>query len=261
MTSYIQTCKRLQELCSDRAIWLGRLGHCEIQHTPDLPPHRPIESISNFELKRKIISAIQKDVRWRSPGRMHSPRVVTMQFGEPSVDRDALVEPKLLPGARELLSIRAGRLELWSVERQELLWTAPLAQRGYVCLAFEFELLEDGVLRVALVDAEEGFSQTCMLQILSVDMSQRTHEQLFMCDMPWAFFFRMMLRGDILLVPMPGMGLETLLINWRTGGRIILDNVDSSVSSTSLLRFHHLTSLDRTQCWTSAALCLLTIVL
>lgn len=217
-------------LCLDRTIWLSRLVNCEIQHVPDLPPNRPLDSISNEELKSKLVSSVRNDFRWKTPGTMTSPRVVTMEFGESSVDRDALVEPKLLPGAKEILSIREGRLQLWSVKRQELMWTAPSSQEGHVCLAFEFELLQDGEVRIAMVDAEEGFSQTCVLQVFSVDMNQRTHERRFMCDMPWAFFFRMMLKGDILMFPMPATGSDALLVNWRTGGKVILDNANSSVS-------------------------------
>ena len=226
----LQTCKRLQELCRDRTIWLSRLEHCAIEHTPDLPPHRPLDSISNEELKRKLVTSIRNDHRWRTPGRMVTPRVVSMNFGDAPADRDALTEPKLLPGAKEMLSIRNGRLELWSIEEQELLWTAPQSVENHVCLAFEFELLENDELMIALIDAEEGFSQTCMLQVVSVDMTRRTHTRLYLTDMPWGFFFRMMLKGDVLLVPMPASGLETLLVNWRTGGRMLLDYRDARVS-------------------------------
>lgn len=207
---------------------MNRLENCELQHIPDLPPHISVDSVSNDELKKKLVTAIQRDYRWRTPGKITCPRVVTMEFGHPS-DRDALVEPKLLPGAKELLSIRDGRLELWSVERQEHMWTAPASRGNHVALAFEFELLAGRELMIAVIDAEEGFSQTCMLQVFSVNMDERTHERRLTCDMPWAFFFRMMFIGDVLLVPMPAFGMESLVINWRTGGWVILDYSSSTV--------------------------------
>jgi hypothetical protein len=83
-----------------------------------------------------------------------------MQWGEDGVDGDALVEPKLLPGSKELLVIRRGRLELWSVERQGCIWTVPTASDGLVCLAFQFELVSSGELIIATIDVEEGFAQT-----------------------------------------------------------------------------------------------------
>lgn len=209
---------------------MNRLQNCSIEHTPDLPPHRPLSSFSNAELKNKLVSSIRNDYRWRTPGKLPTPRVVSMNFGQASAG-DALVEPKLLPGAKEMLSIQNGRLELWSIEDQVMLWAAPASVETYVCLGYEFELLEGGELRIAMIDAEEGFSQTCMLQVLSVDMEHMRHTRLYVSGMPWGFFFRMMMKGDVLLVPLPASGSETLLVNWRTGGKLILDHRESTVRS------------------------------
>lgn len=99
------------------------------------------------------------DINWRTSGRLKVKRRTQLQLediqGE-GVDMDGLTDARLLPGAKELVCVNRGRLELWTLENPECLWAAPPYNGKHDCLNFDLELTDSGnLLNIAGLFASE----------------------------------------------------------------------------------------------------------
>jgi hypothetical protein len=62
------------------------------------------------------------------------------------------IEPRLLPGGKQVLLSCSGRLELWDLESRNRIWTAPGPAGHRYCSAVDVDMVEDG--NVLIVAAE-----------------------------------------------------------------------------------------------------------
>ena len=87
------------------------------------------------------------DFNWRTAGRLQVKRRIQLQLEdilEEDVDVEGLTDARLLPGAKEVICINRGRLELWTLENPGCLWAAPLYGGRRDCLNFDCELTNGG---------------------------------------------------------------------------------------------------------------------
>ena len=68
---------------------------------------------------------------------------------------EGLAEPRLLPGGKHLLLLKESQLQIWSIDPQECIWTAPRSTGYECCMNFAFELVDHGrKLRVVTIDVD-----------------------------------------------------------------------------------------------------------
>ena len=88
----------------------------------------------------------------RAPGKLApSVKVPTTDFSH-HANPQAQWTPRLLSGGKQVFVIKDGRLELWSVEEDALVWAAPRTAHFLEHDVYDFELLSEHELVVVLVE-------------------------------------------------------------------------------------------------------------
>lgn len=137
----------------ERVIWLSFLRDCMIQNTPKSLPYQPVECLPDTELRKAVVTAVRDDGARIRPGNLKPSKVLTVDFGG-DCDMSQQKGVQLLPGGKELFVIKQGRLELWLIEGNELLWRT---DNSSVVGAYHFEATrEDEVLVAVSSSPPEG---------------------------------------------------------------------------------------------------------
>ena len=148
----LQTCKTLYELCQARAVWDTCLQRLDVECAPSLNPFEPLISKPTPDLKEMVIRAIRRHKNWSDPTQEHKLRSVDLPITRDAGDLDILVEPRLLPGGKEVLILNCGRLELWSLVTKERIWEIKSPVGRFSCAGFDFDIVDNGnVLNVAIL--------------------------------------------------------------------------------------------------------------
>lgn len=80
----------MKDVVSARSLWLDKLLTSEIEFTPSILPHVDIQTISNANLKRLIISAHRSHSHWTTPA---DEAVLPMRLREVVLPRHAYTGP------------------------------------------------------------------------------------------------------------------------------------------------------------------------
>ena len=108
------------------------------------------------ELKAVVNRAISRHEAWSKAHKAHKLDVKNLPFPIRALWREGVAEPRILPGGKHMLLLMEGQLQLWTIEPQECIWTAPRCAGQETCLIFEFELIDNGKkIRVATIDVDE----------------------------------------------------------------------------------------------------------
>lgn len=75
---------------------------------------------------------------------------------------------------------------------------------------------------------------TSVVRIYSVELASGHEELKIERSIPSVFVFRIMLRGDLLMIHLPH-ALQVILVDWRHQRSVIVDYADSMVSMVSSL--------------------------
>ncbi|THH10694.1 hypothetical protein EW145_g1143 [Phellinidium pouzarii] len=233
------TCTSIRHLCQSRVIWLSLIQSLDVEQAPDLPPNQPLESLSSSDLKGKVIRAKRSYHRWNTEGCRISKQI-ELHVDVPLDATPSRLDPRLLPGGREVLVENGGRLELWSLVSHERLWTAPHNEGHCECLSFDFELAQDSaILNIAGIFVVPELSVTT-LRIFCYDFQRHTAKLAFERDLPAAFVFHAMLRGDIFMATI-SRSFQTVMVNWKIGGGIFIDFIDSTTALRIYTKPTHIT--------------------
>ncbi|KAH8116477.1 hypothetical protein DFH11DRAFT_1853219 [Phellopilus nigrolimitatus] len=122
-----------------------------------------------------------------------------------------------------------GRLELWSTNSGELVWTAPADRENHGCISFDFELGEDSkTLMVVGVFVDKGSSTNSTTisyaRVFSFDFERKECRLVIERVLPAAELFRLIIRGDFLFVH----STHVLLVNWKAHSSVILSYLEQS---------------------------------
>ncbi|KAL5532571.1 hypothetical protein ACEPAF_4345 [Sanghuangporus sanghuang] len=210
-----------------RKVWDACIQRLDVECAPNLNPFESITSKSAPDLKRTVISAIQRHRNWADPRQHHNLHVTDLPITRPAGELDILVEPRLLPGGRDILILNCGRLELWSLVTKEKLWEIKSPVGRFSCAGFDYDVVDDGnMLNVAILFEDFETSTTSPLRLYSFDLRDRQETILFERMLPPVFLFRMMLRNEFFIACIPRT-LQTVVINWKTGEALTLGFIDS----------------------------------
>ena len=134
------------------------MSQLDVECTPNIPPNLPLDSLSDGDLRGKVVAAEMSRERWRDPraDRVHDLRVANMPITQSREDAFFFIRPRMLPGGAGVFVVSDGTLMLHPLSRSESRWIVEGYYPSSVCLAFDFDLLPDGrTLRVATVDIEK----------------------------------------------------------------------------------------------------------
>ncbi|KAH8108855.1 hypothetical protein DFH11DRAFT_1516248 [Phellopilus nigrolimitatus] len=227
-----RTCRYLHNLHNARPVWISLLRNLDIDQAPAIPSYLRLESLSTKELKKTVIKAIRTSDTWHSHETLRVSQVMELRINTADpADLDG-IDPRLLPGGQHVLLERRGQLELWSTNSRELVWTAPADSENHGCISFDFELVEDGkTLMVAGVFRDKGSSTNSTTisyaRVFSYDFERKKGRLVIKRVLPATELFRLMIRGDFLLVHSTHK-FHVLLVNWKTDSSVILSYSDQS---------------------------------
>ena len=112
--------------------------------------------LSASELKAVVSRAILRHEAWSKACRSHKLGVKSLHFSTRAPWLEGVAEPRVLPGGKHLLLLMERQLQLWSIEPQECVWIAPRCPGYGTCMAFQFEIIDNGKkMRVVTVDIDE----------------------------------------------------------------------------------------------------------
>ena len=183
ITTDTKTCSFFRGLCGERTIWFRLLRSVPIQRTPDLPVRRSIDSLSNSDLRQALLTAARRDRCLRTPAQLkRSTRVVSIDFGRHR-NSQAHWDIKLLPEGKSILIVKDCCLELWSVEKNELIWAAPQGPLSVEHDIYDFQLLSEGELIVALIEivSDDDVNRCVPLLVTMVTNLSSLTDRLFEC--------------------------------------------------------------------------------
>ena len=125
------------------------LRSLDINEAPNLPPYMSVDSLSSTELEHLVVNAVSREKARASQDTLYATSITELKVGprdqEPTGADEFMrrVDPRLLPGGKYVLLEDDGVLKLWSVEKEQLIWTAQSA-RDVTCMAFDYEVVDGG---------------------------------------------------------------------------------------------------------------------
>ncbi|EJD07227.1 uncharacterized protein FOMMEDRAFT_149738 [Fomitiporia mediterranea MF3/22] len=233
------TCKYLREICFLRPIWLSLIQDLDITQAPDISTHQLPDNFATEELYKKAITAVRNARAWRTPGGLRFGQEVSIHIdpvtqgvieGDLPGEGNERVDPRLLPGGKYALIENHGRLELWSLFPRARVWIAN-PSREADCIAFDFEIVDGGEsmnIAVLFLNVATG----CFVQVYKFEFQTQQDELLREYNLPMVFFFRLMIRGDLVMIHMPH-SVQLTLLNWMTGNVLLLNFTNSEGRRTN----------------------------
>ncbi|KAH8108413.1 hypothetical protein DFH11DRAFT_1516987, partial [Phellopilus nigrolimitatus] len=162
-----RTCKYFRFILYDRVFWLHRLHALEQHEAPDLPRHIRISSLSVLELRRLVVRAHRRHLKYTGKAPFKLTRKSTVH--DLATTSHMLSVPKLLPGGTLFLSLTRfeQKLECFSVPGGECInshkpeikqsdnHTQPETY-AYSVDCFGYDMQENGDVRVIMVGDSPG---------------------------------------------------------------------------------------------------------
>lgn len=138
-----------------RSIWLTQLSAIGPEYLPHTSPHQPLSSLSPEQLKVEVLNLTHLQGTLEAYNGLKLVKEKVISFESPSL---RVVEPRIVPGAREVFLVQLGRLELWSLQRHERICAAPSPTAFPYCTAIDIDLSSsrDAIMLVARYSSGNG---------------------------------------------------------------------------------------------------------
>lgn len=129
-------------------MWHHQVRGLDVDYAPWVPPSRGWESFTTEELKGIVTDAVKRRALWNKPERMQLVKKSEVEFEAPDeadeVDGGRIVEPRIVPGGKHVLTVRSGVIELWDTTTGEHVWTGESPPRHTRCEYIALDIIEDG---------------------------------------------------------------------------------------------------------------------
>lgn len=209
---------------------LSSLGDDEV---PDLPPHIPLASLSTSRLRQIIVDASRRTLVHSflasspDPPRAFTPTDVLTDLPP---DANAAVMPELLPGLEHVLLEHQGKIELWSVLEQRMLFRSPTEGEADYCATFAFDLLPSRRMSEPKPDLQEDETREAELlfavlfvredasayvRVFSYRFTETAGEVILHRNLAVNFLWRPIMSGTLLMLHNASL-LNIVLINCGT---------------------------------------------
>ncbi|KAH8108410.1 hypothetical protein DFH11DRAFT_1113325 [Phellopilus nigrolimitatus] len=162
-----RTCKYFRFILYDRVFWLHRLHALEQHEAPDLPRHTRISTLSVLELRRLVVRAHRRHLKYTGKAPFKLTRKTTVPLATSMLSS---YNCKLLPGGTLLLSLTLieRKLQCFSVPGGKCIYThkpkiikqsdnrTQPEEYAYSVDCFGYDMQENGDVRVITVGNSPG---------------------------------------------------------------------------------------------------------
>ena len=131
----------MQEVTELRTVWLAQLGTIGQEYLPHTSPHHPLSTLSPGQIRDDVVNLTHLQSALETPNSLKLLKENAITFAEPS---SRIVEPRFVPGGKEIFLVQSGRLEMWNLEDCKHICSAPHPPTHPYCTAIDSDLSIDG---------------------------------------------------------------------------------------------------------------------